>query len=84
MTAEETNHAMKDYQNQKARKAYIDRVRRQRHKQSEDYYDHSITYSGCVSDKLRLMTEVAAAHIKAGQNFPTKRIMSMWFAEGAI
>ena len=30
------------------------------------------------------MTEVAAARIKVGQNFPTKRIMSMRFAEEAI
>ena len=56
MTAEEANQAMKDYQ--KERKAYTDRVRCQRHKQSEDYYDHSITYSGCVSDKLQLMTDL--------------------------
>ena len=82
MTSADAVQAMKDYQ--KERKAYTDCVRRQRHKQSEDYYGHSITYSGCVSDKLQLMTEVAAAHIKVGQNFPTKRIMSMRFAEVAI
>ena len=50
MTAEEANQALRDYQ--KERKAFTDRVRCQRHKQSEDYYDHSITCSGCVSDKL--------------------------------
>ena len=54
MTAEEANQAMKYYQ--KERKAYTDCVRCQRHKQSEDYYDHSVTFTGCVSDKLQLMT----------------------------
>jgi len=76
MTAADGFQAMADYQ--KERKAYTDRVCRQGHKQSEDYYDHSIAYSGCVSDRLRLMTEVAEKYIKVGENFPTKKIMSLW------
>ena len=30
------------------------------------------------------MTEVAKKQIKVGDNFPPKKIMSLWFAEGAI
>ena len=50
MTAKDAVKAMANYQ--KERRAYTDHVCCQHHKQSEDYYEHSIKYSKCVNDKL--------------------------------
>ncbi len=69
---------------QKERNAFTDREHCHCLKESEDNYDLSIEYTGCVSNKLRLMTEVAADCVVAGQNFPTKKIVSLQFADKAI
>ncbi len=69
---------------QKERKAFTDCKCRRRLKETEDYYDKSIEYTGCVSNKLRLMTKAAADRVVVGQNFPTKKIVSLQFAEEAI
>ncbi len=74
--------AMEQYQ--KECKAFTDCKRRRCLKESEDYYDVYIKYTGCVLNKLQLMTEVAADHVLVGQNFPTKKIVSLQFAEEAI
>ncbi len=82
MTAAAAAFAMEHYQ--KERKAFTDHERCRCLKESEDNYDLSIGYTGCVSNKLQLMTEVAADRVVAGQNFPTKKIVSLRFAEEAI
>ncbi len=82
MTAAAAAFAMEHYQ--KERKAFTNRERCRRLKESEDNYNLSIGNNGCVSNKLRLMTEVAADHVVAGQNFPTTKIVSLRFAEEAI
>jgi hypothetical protein len=49
-TADAAAFAMEHYQ--KERKAFTDHERRRRLKESEDNYDLSIGYTGCVSNKL--------------------------------
>ncbi len=75
MTAAAAAFAMDHYQ--KERKAFTDHEHCRRLKELEDNYNLSIEYTGCVSNKLRLMTEVAAYRVEAGQNFPTKKIVSL-------
>jgi hypothetical protein len=75
MTTAAAAFAMEHYQ--KERKAFADCERRHCLKELEDNYNLSIEYTGCVSIKLRLMTEVAADRVVAGQNFPTKKIVSL-------
>jgi hypothetical protein len=82
MTAAAAAFAMEHYQ--KERMAFTDREHRHRLKELEDNYDLSIEYTGCVSNKLQLMTEVAVDRVVVGQNFPTKKIVSLQFAEEAI
>jgi hypothetical protein len=82
MTAAAAAFAMEHYQ--KERMAFTDREHRHHLKELEDNYDLSIEYTGCVSNKLRLMTEVAADRVVAGQNFLTKKIVSLQFAEEAV
>ncbi len=75
MTAAAAAFAMEHYQ--KECKAFTDCEHCRRMKELEVNYDLSIGYTGCVSHKLRLMTEVAADRVVAGQNFPTKKIVSL-------
>ncbi len=82
MTVATAALAMEQYQ--KERKAFTDCKCRCRLKESEDYYDESIEYTGCVLNKLQLMTKAAADCVVVGQNFPTKKIVSLQFAEEAI
>ncbi len=82
MTAAAAAFAMEHYQ--KERKAFTDHERHHRLKELEDKYDLSIGYTGCVSNKLQLMTEVAADRVVVGQNFPIKKIVSLQFAEEAV
>jgi hypothetical protein len=82
MTVAAAALAMEQYQ--KEPKAFTDRECRYCLKESEDYYDVSIKYTGCVLNKLQLMTKVAAGRVLVGPNFPTKKIVCLRFAEEAI
>ena len=56
MTVTEMMFAIEKYE--KEQKAYTDHQHRLRLKASEDFFDSSIIYTGCVVNTLRLMVDI--------------------------
>ena len=82
MTVAAANMAQEQYV--KERKHYTDRQRHLRMKQTEGVIDSDIVYHGDQSKKLRMMKDVTAKRTNLDDNFISKHIVSLRFAEEAI
>jgi hypothetical protein len=66
------------------RKAYVDRIRRQRLKLNVDKNTSSLaTYSGCLHPVLRPMAVVEANRLRVGDTFPDINTLNLRVAEEA-
>ena len=68
----------------KERKHYTDRQRHLHMKQTEGLIDSDIVYHGDQSTKLRMMKDVTAKRTNLDDNFISKHIVSLHFAEEVI